>query len=176
MSYQGTKTVFFIFTLFIIDWWRGLESFDEALEVKDLIKWDQAMDGKIWSFEKNVTRELIEFHVEKKALSNKRVFRINIKLDGKVRFKAWLVLKGYSQRKCIDYNKIFSLLVKLTTIRICWVLFAIENLHLEHMDVKLAFLHRDLEEEIYMKQPESDEIPYKEHIVCMLMRNLYGLK
>ena len=67
---------------------------------------------------------------------NKWVFRIKTEPDGKRRFNARLVFKGYSQRKGIDYTKIFSPVVKLTSIQIVLSIVALENLHLEQMDVK----------------------------------------
>ena len=85
---------------------------------------------------------------------NKWVFRIKTEPDGKKRFKARLVVKGYSQRKGIDYAEIFSPFLKLTSIRILLSIVASENLHLEQMDLKTAFLHGDTDKEIYMKQPE----------------------
>ena len=85
------------------------------------------------------------------------------------------MVKGYSQRKGIDYAEIFSPVVKLTSIRILLCIVASENLHLEQMDVKTTFLHGDLDKEIYMQQPEGFVVPCKEHMVCKLTRSLYGL-
>ena len=65
------------------------------------------------------------------------------------------MVKGYSQRKDIDYAEIFSPDLKLTSIRILLSIVASKNLHLEQMDVKTAFLHGDLDKEIYMQQPEG---------------------
>ena len=65
--------------------------------------------------------------------------------------------------------------MKLTSIRILLSVVASENLHLEKMDVKIAFLHGDLDKEIYMQQPEGFVVPGKEHMVCKLTRSLYGL-
>ena len=107
---------------------------------------------------------------------NKWVFRIKTEPDGKKRFKARLVVKGYSQRKGIDYAEIFSPVVKLTSIQILLSVVASKNLHLEQMDVKSPFLHGDLDKEIYMQQPEGFVVPLKEHMVCKLTRSLYGLK
>ena len=84
------------------------ESFDEALQVEDSIKWEQAMDDAMRSLEKNDTWVLTELPTGKRALLNKWVFRIKSEPDGKRRFKARLVVKGYSQREGIDYAEIFS--------------------------------------------------------------------
>ena len=75
------------------------------------------------------------------SFKNKWVFRIKTEPDGKRRFKARLVVKGYSQRKGIEYAEIFSPIVKLTSLRILLSVVASENLHLEQMDVKTTFLH-----------------------------------
>ena len=64
----------------------------------------------------------------------------------------------------------------LTSIRILLSIVASKNLHLEQMDVKIMFLHGDLDKEIYMQQPEGFVVPGKEHMVCKLTRSLYGLK
>ncbi|CAM8903328.1 unnamed protein product [Rhodiola kirilowii] len=58
----------------------------------------------------------------------------------------------------------------MVTIRIVLGLVAKENLHLQQMDVKIAFLHGDLDEEIYMKQPEGFEVKEEEKLVCKLKR------
>ena len=134
------------------------------------------MDNEMRTLEKNDTWVLTELYAGKRALLNKWVFRIKTEPDCKRRFKARLVVKGYSQRKGIDYVEIFSPIVKLTSIKILLSIFASENLHLEQMDVKTAFLHGDLDKEIYMQQPEEIVVPGKEHMVYKLTRSLYGLK
>ena len=104
------------------------------------------------------------------------MFRIKTEPDGKRRFKARLVVKGYSQRKGIDYAEIFYPVVKLTSIRILLSIVASENLHLEQMDAKTTFLHGDLDKEIYMQQSEGFVVRVKEHMLCKLTRSFYGLK
>ena len=72
---------------------------------------------------------------------------------GKKIFKARLVVKGFAQKKGIDFDEIFSPVVKMTSIHTILSLVAIEELHLEQLDVKTTFLHGDLDEEIYMAHP-----------------------
>jgi len=67
-------------------------------------------------------------------------------------------VKGFQQRQGIDFIEIFSHVVKMTTIRVILSIVAAENLHLEQLDVKTAFLHGDLEEAIFMAQPKGFEV------------------
>jgi ATP-binding cassette subfamily B (MDR/TAP) protein 1 len=92
------------------------------------------------------------------------------------RFKVKLVVKGFGQRKGVDFDEIFSPVVKMTLIRVILGLGASLNLEVEQMDVKTTFLHGDLEEEIYMEQPEGFLVKDKEDYVCRLKKSLYGLK
>ena len=92
------------------------------------------------------------------------------------RFKACLVVKVYAQKLGIDFDEIFSSMVRLTTIRVILTIAAIMNLELKQMDVKMAFLHGDLEEEIYMAQPEVFVEKSKEELICWLNKSLYSLK
>ena len=79
------------------------------------------------------------------------------------------MVKGIRQIKDIDFNEIFSPVVKMSSIRIVLSLAATLDLEVEQMDVKTAFLHGDLEEEIYMKQPDGFLVEGKED-------HVYGLK
>ena len=152
------------------------QCYSEAVQVDDSVKWKSAMEEEMNSLQKNETWSLTELPAGKKALQNKWVFRIKEEHDGSKRYKARLVAKGYQQKKGIDYNDIFSPVVKMTTIRIVLSIVAAEELHLEQLDVKTAFLHGDLEEDIYMVQPEGFQVAGKENLVCKLIKSLYGLK
>ena len=90
-------------------------------------------------------------------------------------YKARLVVKGFAQKKCIDFDEIFSLVVKMTSIITILSLVGVEYLHLEQLDVKTYFLHGDLEEEIYMQQPRGYEVKWKYNLVYRLKNILYGL-
>lgn len=140
------------------------------------IKWEHAMKEEMDSLLKNQTWSLVELPEGKKALTNKWVYKIKEEVDGQQRYKARLVVKGFEQKKGIDYDEIFSPVVKMTSIRAILSLVATENLFLEQLDVKTAFLHGDLEEDIYMHQLEGFEVKGKEGYVCKLEKSLYGLK
>lgn len=152
------------------------ECYDEAIQLEDSVKWESAMKDEMDSLMSNKTWELAELPQGKKALHNKWIYRIKEEHDGSKRYKARLVVKGFQQKEGVDYTEIFSPVVKLTTIRLVLKIVAAENLHLEQLDVKTAFLHGDLEEEIYMKQPEGFVEADKENMVCRLKKSLYGLK
>jgi hypothetical protein len=83
-------------------------------------------------------------------LQNKWVYKLKEEDGGKKWHKARLVVKGFAHKNGIDFDEIFSPIVKMTSIRIILSLVAVEDLHLEQLDVKTTFLHGDMEEEIYM--------------------------
>ncbi|GJZ77014.1 retrovirus-related pol polyprotein from transposon TNT 1-94 [Tanacetum coccineum] len=110
-----------------------------------------------------------------KLVSCKWLFKIKEGIEGvqKPRYKARLVARGFTQRASIDYNEVFSPVVQHTCIRVILALTACKNYELEQLDVNTAFLHGNLEEVIYMKQPPG----YKQgNKVCLLKKSLYGLK
>ncbi|KAJ0726248.1 putative RNA-directed DNA polymerase [Helianthus annuus] len=152
------------------------ESYSEAVKMKDFLQWEHAMKDEMSSLDKNKTWVLVKLPPDKRALQNKWVFRVKEEHDGSKRYKARLVVKGFQQKKGVDYDEIFSPVVKMTTIRLVLSIVAAEKLHLEQLDVKTAFLHGDLNEDIYMAQPEGFKVVGKENWVCKLKKSLYGLK
>ena len=135
------------------------------------------MQEEMEAFQKNNIYELVKLPKGRKALRNKWVYKL--KKDGRgdlVKYKARLVVKGFGEKKGIDFDEIFSPVVKLSSIRIILGLATNQDLEIEQLDVKTAFLHGDLEEEIYMQQPEGFEDKRKEDLVCKLKKSLYGLK
>ena len=93
-----------------------------------------------------------------------------------LKYKARLVVKGFGQKQGIDFDEIFSLVVKMCSIRVTLGLAASMNLKLEKLDFKTAFLHGELDEEIFIAQPEGFKVKGKETMVCKLKKSLYGLK
>nr|GEX70023.1 retrovirus-related Pol polyprotein from transposon TNT 1-94 [Tanacetum cinerariifolium] len=92
------------------------------------------------------------------------------------RYKARHVVRRFDQRKGINFNEVFSSVVRRTYIRVLLSIVALQDLELEQLDVKTAFLHGHLEEEIYVEQPEGFKVPGKEDHVCILKKLLYDLK
>ena len=85
-------------------------------------------------------------------------------------------MKGFNQKEGTNFEEIFSPVVKMSSIRVAFGLASRLNLEVEQLDVKTAFLHGDLEEEIYMHQLEGFEEKGKENLVCKLKKSLYGIK
>ena len=107
----------------------------------------------------------------------KWVFRRKYHTDGSLQtFKARLVAKGFKQKEGIDYFDTYAPVARITSIRILFALASIYDLYVHQMDVKTAFLNGDLDEEVYMEQPEGFVLPGNEHKVCKLVKSLYGLK
>jgi len=97
----------------------------------------------------------------RKAVKNCWVF--NIKPDGC--YRSCLVAKGFSQVEGIDFDELFSPVVCYETVRLLLAVAALENLDIQSVDIKTAYLYGDLDEEIYIKQPEDFKLPGKENKV-----------
>ena len=150
-----------------------LECYEEAMHVETRKKWEQGMNEEMDSFVRNRTWDLVQFPAKKRALQNKWVYRLKEEDGGKKWYKAVLVVKGFAQNKGIDFDEIFSPVVKMNSIRTILSLVVVEDLHIEQLDVKTTFLHGDLEEDIYMQQPQGYEVIGKENLVCRLKKSLY---
>lgn len=151
------------------------ELYQDAVNCKENNFWKKAMDSEISSLKENNTWSLEALPDKAKALPCKWVFRIKKNPDGSIdKYKARLVIKGFKQKQGIDYNQTFSPVTKLGTVRSLISIAASEKMHLMQFDVSTAFLYGDLDEVIYMEQPEG----YSDGTsnVCKLKKSLYGLK
>ncbi|CAL9016998.1 unnamed protein product [Prunus brigantina] len=150
------------------------ESSEDALSNP---KWMDAMNVEMDALNKNKTWDLVPLPRGKKAVGCRWVFTLKHKADGSIdRYKARLVAKGYTQTYGVDYLETFAPVAKLNTVRVLLSLAANRDWPLLQFDVKNAFLHGDLKEEIYMDLPPGIPVTSKEGVVCKLRKSLYGLK
>lgn len=152
-------------------------SFTHAMSRSNAKQWKEAAQDEFDSIQSAGTWSLVSLPNGRTPIGCKWVFKVKHNADGSIeRYKARLVAKGYSQKEGIDFNETFAPVAKFSSIRALLALAAIYDLELHQMDVKTAFLNGDLEEDIYMVQPEGFVVKGKEHLVCKLNKSLYGLK
>ena len=97
-----------------------------------------------------------------------------MKADGSIdKYKTRLVVKGFRQKEGLDYYVTYSSVTRITSLRMLIVIVSLYNLEIHQMDVKTVFLNCELDEEIYMAQPEGFFIPGKEKKVCKLGKSLW---
>jgi hypothetical protein len=138
--------------------------------------WDTTMNEEYRSLMENDTWDLVPLPKGRKLVRCKWVYRTKYASYGSVeRHKARLVSKGFSQVEGIDYNETFSPVAKMNSIHLVLALGASHKWEVHQMDVKSAFLHGDLQEEIYMEQPPG-YVQNDSSLVCHLKKSLYGLK
>nr|GEY40298.1 zinc finger, CCHC-type [Tanacetum cinerariifolium] len=136
-----------------------------------------SIDDEIGFIMENNTWVLSDLLPGCNPLRCKWIFKRKMKVDGTIdKFKARLVIQGFRQKEWIDYFYTYAPIAHNTTIRLWIALAAIHNLVIHQMDVKTTFLNGDLDEEVYMNQPEGFVMPGNEHKVCKLVKSLYGLK
>ncbi|KAL0313353.1 UNVERIFIED_CONTAM: Retrovirus-related Pol polyprotein from transposon TNT 1-94 [Sesamum radiatum] len=139
--------------------------------------WRMAMDNEIKSIEKNKTWTLTELPVGTKKIGVKWVYKTKYNENGKIdKYKARLVAKGYSQQHGIDYTEVFAPVARMDTVRMIIALAAQKDWKIFQLDVKSAFLHGELREDVYVEQPRGYEKKESEHLVYKLHKALYGLK
>uniref|UniRef100_A0A2N9F8E4 CCHC-type domain-containing protein n=1 Tax=Fagus sylvatica TaxID=28930 RepID=A0A2N9F8E4_FAGSY len=124
------------------------EFFSQAMSCKESELWYNAMKEEMNSMKSNGVWDLVELPNGVKPLD----------------------------KEGIDYTETFSPVSKKDSLRVILALVAHFDLELQQMDVKTAFLNGDLEEEVYMKQPEGFPSNDGEHLVCKLKKSIYGLK
>ncbi|MCO5563964.1 hypothetical protein L7F22_017617 [Adiantum nelumboides] len=110
------------------------------------------MQSKMTTLDKNQTWQLVKLSQGKKALPCKWVYRFKITAhDCQPKYKAKVVAKGFKQEKGIDFDEVFSPMVKMTTLRCFLALVAKLDLVLHQMDFRTTFLRGDFDEKIYMQ-------------------------
>src|SRR5579859_7044543 len=113
----------------------------------------------------------------KRAIPLKWVFKIKRDAKGKFeKYKARIVVKGYSQVAGLDFDETFAPVVRIKSVRVIFAMAAANDLYILHVDCKNAFLHGKSDVEIYVTQPEGFVDEHFPEKVLHLNKSLYGLK
>ncbi|KAJ9556753.1 hypothetical protein OSB04_011367 [Centaurea solstitialis] len=152
-------------------------SYKAAMDSSEAPYWKEAIQSEIESILQNNTWILVDLPSGHKTIGYKWIFKRKLRPDGTIeKYKARLVAKGYRQKEGQDFFDTYSPVTRITSIRTLMAIAAIHNLEIHQMDVKTAFLNGELDEEIYMQQPEGFVVKGQENKVCKLVKSLYGLK
>ena len=149
------------------------DCYTSAMKSNHKAEWIAAMEEELHNMDLLGVWSLVPLPPGRKAIKSRWVFRV--KTVPELRFRARLVLCGYSQRAGIDYDALFSPTVKFETIRCLLNIAAREELTVWQADVKCAFLTADIDSELYMALPEGYHTTER-NVVCRLNRALYGAK
>ena len=159
------------------------DNIDEPSNVHEAItgeyssEWKNAMESEYNSLLENNTWDLVPPPENKNVIGSKWVYKVKRNADGSIeRFKARLVAQGYSQSQGIDYEEVFAPVARYNSIRSLLAVANVCDWEIHQMDVKTAFLQGELEEEIYLKQPDGFIDKDQPDHVCKLKKSIYGLK
>ena len=153
------------------------QTFEAAMSSSESTFWKEAVNSEIESILSNHTWELTDLPPGNKLLGSKWMFKRKMKPDGTIdKYKARLVVKGYREKEGLDYFDTYSPVTRITSIRMLIALAAVYDFKVHQMNVKTSFLNGELEEEIYIEQPEGFIVLGKEKKVCRVVKSLYGVK
>ncbi|GJR59702.1 putative ribonuclease H-like domain-containing protein [Tanacetum coccineum] len=139
--------------------------------------WFQAMQDEIHEFDQLEVWELVPRPIYVMVIALKWIYKVKLDEYGDVlKNKARLVAKGYRQEEGIDFEESFAPVARIEAIRIFIANAATKNMIIYQMDVKTAFLNGDLQEEVFVSQPEGFEDQENPTHVYRLKKALYGLK
>lgn len=151
-------------------------TYKEAIESPEAKLWIAAMDEEIKSLTENHTWTLTNLPENRKAVGCKWIYKRKLDEDGNiVRYKARLVAQGFSQMYGTDFDEVFAPVVRQVTFRTLLTVAGQRNMLVKHADVKTAYLHGEMEEAVFMKQPLGYEAE-DTGAVCLLKKGLYGLR
>jgi Reverse transcriptase (RNA-dependent DNA polymerase) len=152
-------------------------SYKEAMSSVNAKYWEPSCHVEYDTLMGYHTWTLVKRPPNTNIVGNRWIFHIKRDNLGSVnKFKLRLVAQGFSQIAGLDYNETYSPTIRFTTIQLILALACKYDLELQHIDIKGAYLNGKLEDDVYMRQPESFVVKGKEHMVCKLNKGVYGLK
>jgi hypothetical protein len=137
------------------------------------------MKDEYQSLTANGTWDLVPKPTDANVIGGKWVYKTKLDANGRpLRYKARYVAKGFKQVHGVDYFDTYSPVTRMTSIRTFLAIACLENWDLESMDVDTAFLNADVDEEVYVTQPEGFQVldKQKKPLVCRLRKSIYGLR
>lgn len=159
-------------------------SYREAMQAKESESWQRAVSDELCSMYKNEVWSLVDRPAMMKdgrkanIIDSRWVFKRKTESDGKIKYKARLVIRGFKDKNHYDLRETYAPVSRLPLVRSIFAIANKYNLELHQLDVKTAFLNGLIQEEIYMEIPEGANVTQndKESKVCKLNRALYGLR
>lgn len=137
----------------------------------------KAIKNELDAIQRNSTKSLTQLPEKKSSIRLKWIYQTKYHSDGHVlKRKARLVVKWYTQKQGIDFNEMFTLVVRMKTVCIFLAAVAQRRWSVYQLDVKSAFLKGELKKDVYASQPEGFIITGKENFVYNLNKALYGLR
>jgi len=169
-----------------VDYWRPVSlvaheaptTYVQAVQGQESSRWQFAVDEEMEAIRKNKTWRLMDRPAIRRVLKGKWVYKVRNEVgknsNNKTRHKARRCFMGNRQIKGLDFNETFAPVAKFTTIRCILAMTAANGWELHQMDVKTAFLNGDLDEEVYMEQPDGYVDPTYPEKVCRLLQRCMG--
>nr|GEU56981.1 ribonuclease H-like domain-containing protein [Tanacetum cinerariifolium] len=157
---------------------EGVTTLEENVfsEASKFLYWIDAMNQKMNALLRNGTWDIVDLPKGRKLIGSKWIYKIEFQSSGEIdRFKARLVAQGFGQKKGIDYEETFSLVVKMVTVRYLLNVVVSQSWPIFQLDVNNAFLYGDLDEVVYMRPPEGffsfsfKEVPANANLQVVVM-------
>lgn len=157
-------------------------TFKQAISSDRKLEWQMAMKAEIDELERQNTWKITDLPHDKTPLKGRWVYKLKTDLEGNiVKYKARWVVKGFNQVPGVDYQETFSTTCRPESYRMIFILAVHNSWHLNQYDVKNAFIHANIDHEIYVEQPHgfeksSNTNQRSKTQYCKLNKALYGLK
>ncbi|KAL2461812.1 cysteine-rich RLK (RECEPTOR-like protein kinase) 8 [Abeliophyllum distichum] len=145
-----------------------LNSYEEAAKYPE---WIEVIEDEMEMIHKNQTWELVPRPTNQKVIGVKWIYKAKVNLDGSIyKYKARLVARGFAQESGVNYFETFAPVARHDTIRLLFALAAQKRWKIHQLDVKSAFLSGELEDDVFVEQPEGSSMEHIESFALELKK------